>query len=86
MNIHQVSVTYCVSGRYMSSKCTILMLHVKSFQENHGFSLIEVRDNGKGIKEEDADFIAKPHYTSKISSFSDLGTLIIGLVVCNIVV
>ncbi|KAK3885699.1 hypothetical protein Pcinc_010087 [Petrolisthes cinctipes] len=43
--------------------------------ENHGFSLLEVRDNGVGIKNEDIKFIAKPHYTSKISSFSDLASL-----------
>ncbi|KAK4323866.1 hypothetical protein Pmani_005503 [Petrolisthes manimaculis] len=43
--------------------------------ENHGFSLLEVRDNGVGIKNEDVKFIAKPHYTSKISSFSDLASL-----------
>lgn len=39
-----------------------------------------------GIKEEDVDFIAKPHHTSKISSFSDLGTVIMHTVVCNIFV
>nr|XP_053636644.1 mismatch repair endonuclease pms1-like [Cherax quadricarinatus] len=43
--------------------------------ENHGFSRLEVRDNGTGVHEDDVKFIAKPHYTSKISSFSDLACL-----------
>lgn len=43
--------------------------------ESYGFSRLEVRDNGSGICEEDMKFIAKPHYTSKISSFSDLASL-----------
>ena len=36
---------------------------------------IEVRDNGCGIKSEDAPFMAQPHYTSKISSDDDLKSL-----------
>ena len=36
---------------------------------------IEVRDNGCGIKPEDAPFVAQPHYTSKISSDNDLKSL-----------
>lgn len=40
-----------------------------------GLERIEVRDNGCGIKLEDAPFIAQPHYTSKISSDTDLKVL-----------
>lgn len=43
--------------------------------ENYGFVRLEVRDNGKGISEEDIKFVAKPHFTSKISSFADLSSL-----------
>ncbi|XP_050718978.1 PMS1 protein homolog 1-like isoform X2 [Eriocheir sinensis] len=43
--------------------------------ENYGFSFLEVRDNGRGIKEEDVQYVAKPHFTSKIQTFADLETL-----------
>ncbi|KAG0728559.1 PMS1 1 [Chionoecetes opilio] len=43
--------------------------------ENHGFTLVEVRDNGSGIGDDDVEFIAKPHFTSKISAFADLASL-----------
>lgn len=43
--------------------------------EKYGFGLVEVRDNGSGIEEEDVKFIAKPHFTSKIESFADLASL-----------
>lgn len=46
-----------------------------SFQENYGLDIIEVKDNGTGVKEVDIPFIALPHSTSKISSFHDLSTL-----------
>ena len=42
-------------------------------QEKYGFDVVEVRDNGSGIEEKDMKFIAKPHFTSKIESFADLG-------------
>ena len=45
------------------------------FQENYGLDIIEVKDNGTGVKKEDVPFIALPHSTSKISSFHDLCTL-----------
>ena len=44
-------------------------------QENHGLDVIEVRDNGLGVKRDDVPFLASPHSTSKIASFSDLCTL-----------
>jgi DNA mismatch repair protein PMS1 len=45
------------------------------FQENFGLDVIEVKDNGSGVKEADVPFIALPHSTSKISSFHDLCAL-----------
>ncbi|CAG0923176.1 unnamed protein product, partial [Notodromas monacha] len=40
--------------------------------EDYGFDSIVVKDNGCGLNDEDAKCMALPHYTSKISSFSDL--------------
>ncbi|KAM3836133.1 PMS1 protein homolog 1-like, partial [Diretmus argenteus] len=40
--------------------------------ENYGLDLIEVRDNGCGIKAADTDVMAVRHYTSKICSHEDL--------------
>ena len=37
--------------------------------------MIEVRDNGSGIKKEDTVNMAKPHFTSKLASFRDLESL-----------
>ena len=44
-------------------------------QENYGLDLIEVRDNGVGIKREDTPFMAQHHYTSKLTSLDDLSSL-----------
>ena len=41
-------------------------------QENYGLDMVEVHDNGSGISRTDALNLARPHYTSKISSFHDL--------------
>ena len=46
-----------------------------SFQENFGLDLLEVRDDGHGISEEDCSAVGLPHYTSKISDEGDLLTL-----------
>ncbi|NXM06622.1 PMS1 protein, partial [Tyrannus savana] len=43
--------------------------------DNYGFSKIEVRDNGSGIRVEDVPVMAIKHYTSKISSSEDLERL-----------
>ncbi|XP_022099089.1 PMS1 protein homolog 1-like [Acanthaster planci] len=43
--------------------------------ENYGFDKIEVRDNGTGIKPADAPYMARRHFTSKISQHSDLESL-----------
>ena len=45
------------------------------FEENFGLDLIEVRDDGAGIKQEDVPLAALPHFTSKISSLGDLDAL-----------
>lgn len=37
--------------------------------------VIEVRDNGSGVSRENAHYMALPHFTSKLASFEDLGTL-----------
>ncbi|XP_054418542.1 PMS1 protein homolog 1 isoform X2 [Pteronotus mesoamericanus] len=43
--------------------------------ENYGFDKIEVRDNGEGIKANDAPVMAVKYYTSKINSHEDLDNL-----------
>ncbi|KAG6812580.1 hypothetical protein H0H92_002048 [Tricholoma furcatifolium] len=43
--------------------------------KQHGLKSIEVIDNGSGIPEAYHDSIALKHYTSKLSSFSDLATV-----------
>ena len=44
-------------------------------QENYGFGKIEVRDNGCGIERSDTPYMARPHYTSKLTCLDDLGDL-----------
>ncbi|XP_067597319.1 PMS1 protein homolog 1 isoform X7 [Pseudorca crassidens] len=43
--------------------------------ENYGFDKIEVRDNGEGIKANDAPVMAVKYYTSKIRGHEDLENL-----------
>ncbi|EMR64831.1 putative dna mismatch repair protein [Eutypa lata UCREL1] len=43
--------------------------------KNQGLDSIEVQDNGSGISKENYETLALKHYTSKLSSYSDLGTL-----------
>ncbi|XP_071494725.1 PMS1 protein homolog 1-like [Diadema antillarum] len=43
--------------------------------ENFGVDKVEVRDNGDGIRPCDRDFMAQKHFTSKITSHSDLESL-----------
>ena len=45
------------------------------YQENFGLKKIEVVDNGHGIPNGEEEFIAKPHFTSKLKEHSDLTTL-----------
>ncbi|CAG8491776.1 9915_t:CDS:10 [Paraglomus occultum] len=40
--------------------------------KNHGLELIEVIDNGIGIPEQNYEFLALKHHTSKLSCFEDL--------------
>ncbi|XP_005089471.1 PMS1 protein homolog 1 [Aplysia californica] len=43
--------------------------------DNYGLDRIEIIDNGCGVKVEDVPFMAKRHYTSKITSTDDLLSL-----------
>ncbi|KAF2017976.1 DNA mismatch repair protein MutL [Aaosphaeria arxii CBS 175.79] len=43
--------------------------------KNHGLDAIEVQDNGAGIAAADFDTLALKHYTSKLSTYSDLTSL-----------
>ncbi|OLN95574.1 DNA mismatch repair protein PMS1-like protein 1 [Colletotrichum chlorophyti] len=43
--------------------------------KNQGLDSIEVQDNGSGITPDNYETIALKHYTSKISTYSDLATL-----------
>lgn len=43
--------------------------------KNQGLDSIEVQDNGSGISPENHETLALKHYTSKLSTYSDLGTL-----------
>ena len=37
--------------------------------EDHGLKLIQIRDNGVGVKKESLPLMVAPHYTSKIKGF-----------------
>ncbi|KAK0645545.1 hypothetical protein B0T16DRAFT_509308 [Cercophora newfieldiana] len=43
--------------------------------KNQGLDAIEVQDNGSGISPQNYESLALKHYTSKLSSYDDLGTL-----------
>ncbi|KAK1961510.1 DNA mismatch repair protein MutL [Colletotrichum sublineola] len=43
--------------------------------KNQGLDSIEVQDNGSGISPDNYETVALKHYTSKLSTYSDLGTL-----------
>ena len=55
-------------------------MHVHQFwlclKENYGLDKIEVRDNGVGIKQCNIPLVTKRYHTSKITSFSDLDSLV----------
>jgi DNA mismatch repair ATPase MutL len=40
--------------------------------EDFGLDLIEVKDNGTGVRKSDLELMTAPFSTSKISSFEDL--------------
>ncbi|RYP07490.1 hypothetical protein DL764_002497 [Monosporascus ibericus] len=43
--------------------------------KNQGLDSIEIQDNGSGISKENYETLALKHYTSKLSTYDDLGTL-----------
>lgn len=43
--------------------------------KNQGLDLVEIQDNGCGISPANYSFIALKHYTSKLSSYSDISSL-----------
>ncbi|KAH8751999.1 hypothetical protein F5883DRAFT_206663 [Diaporthe sp. PMI_573] len=43
--------------------------------KNQGLDLVEVQDNGTGISPDNHESLALKHYTSKLSTYSDLSTL-----------
>jgi DNA mismatch repair protein PMS2 len=43
--------------------------------KNSGYETIEVQDNGNGIAPVDFESIALKHYTSKLTTYDDLGSL-----------
>lgn len=53
----------------------IMLSFFASLQENYGLELIQVRDNGSGIKKSDVPLMVAPHYTSKLSSYQDMSSL-----------
>lgn len=63
-----------ISGPY---SCNIIHYYfiIIISQEEHGLSKIEVRDNGCGIKRDDAQVMAQRYYTSKINCFENLSEL-----------
>lgn len=48
---------------------------ISLLQENFGLDRIEVKDNGAGVSVSDIPYMAKKHYTSKISNHTDMGSL-----------
>lgn len=51
----------------------VIYIFLLCFQVDNGASLIEIKDNGYGISKEDAPYMGRASYTSKISNFEDLG-------------
>lgn len=43
--------------------------------KDYGKDLIEISDNGDGIEEKNFPYLALPHYTSKLQSIEDMGTI-----------
>ncbi|KAI7898389.1 DNA mismatch repair protein pms1, partial [Cokeromyces recurvatus] len=39
---------------------------------NNGIESIQIKDNGDGIEEKDRLYVAKRHFTSKLTTFEDL--------------
>ncbi|KAJ6008397.1 hypothetical protein N7540_012373 [Penicillium herquei] len=80
-SVHQIQ-----SGQVITDLCSVAKELVENsldakattieirFKDN-GLDLIEVQDNGSGISPENYENVALKHYTSKLSSYTDLGWL-----------
>ncbi|KAJ5716055.1 hypothetical protein N7493_007966 [Penicillium malachiteum] len=80
-SVHQIQ-----SGQVITDLCSVAKELVENsldakattievrFKDN-GLDLIEVQDNGSGISPENYEHVALKHYTSKLSSYTDLGWL-----------
>ncbi|KAK8233167.1 DNA mismatch repair protein-like protein pms1 [Phyllosticta capitalensis] len=80
-SVHQIQ-----SGQVIVDLCSVVKELVENSLDagatsidvrfkNNGLDSIEVQDNGHGIAPADYDTIALKHYTSKLSSYSDLNSL-----------
>ncbi|KAK8172546.1 hypothetical protein BKA80DRAFT_214850 [Phyllosticta citrichinensis] len=80
-SVHQIQ-----SGQVIVDLCSVVKELVENSLDagatsidvrfkNNGLESIEVQDNGHGIAPADYDTIALKHYTSKLSSYSDLNSL-----------
>ncbi|KAJ2992864.1 hypothetical protein NUW58_g2025 [Xylaria curta] len=79
--IHQIQ-----SGQVIVDLCSVVKELVENSLDagatnievrfkNQGLDAIEVQDNGSGISKENYDTLALKHYTSKLSTYSDLESL-----------
>ncbi|KAI1116822.1 hypothetical protein F5Y14DRAFT_405345 [Nemania sp. NC0429] len=79
--IHQIQ-----SGQVIVDLCSVVKELVENSVDagatnievrfkNQGLDAIEVQDNGSGISKENYDTLALKHYTSKLSTYSDLESL-----------
>ncbi|MCJ1312065.1 hypothetical protein MMC25_005739 [Agyrium rufum] len=80
-SVHQIQ-----SGQVIVDLCSVVKELVENSLDaqassievrfkNNGLDSIEVQDNGSGIAKDDYESIALKHYTSKLSTYDDLGSL-----------
>ncbi|KAK1979388.1 hypothetical protein LZ30DRAFT_783501 [Colletotrichum cereale] len=81
LKVHQIQ-----SGQVIVDLCSVVKELVENSIDagassidvrfkNQGLDSIEVQDNGSGISPDNYETVALKHYTSKLSTYSDLGTL-----------
>lgn len=58
-----------------SSHSPLLIVYVEIRFRNQGLDSVEVHDNGGGITPPNYETVALKHYTSKLNTYDDLGTL-----------